>query len=288
MVGCLGAIPRTDQTLAGGRTKGNLAAPIGAVGCPPFKGLVPITDLVAIAHELRREVGGLPFDAPVAYVYNPLDYAWQPHRLYLERFGGPPREVLLVGMNPGPFGMVQTGIPFGDRDLVRAWLGIEASVGQPVPQHPKRPVVGFACERGEVSGQRLWGWARRRFGSPEAFFARFLVVNYCPLAFLDESGRNRTPDKLPAAERRPLFEACDRALAATVDRIDPACVLGIGRFAERRIRTVVGDQERILGAVPHPSPASPQANRGWSELMEQALRSYGIGLPEGPGARPTA
>jgi len=254
----------------------------------PCKGSAPITDLVTLADELRHEVGNVTFDAPVAYVYNPLDYAWEPHRRYLERFGGPPREVLLVGMNPGPFGMVQTGIPFGDRDLVRDWLGIEAPVGQPVPQHPRRPVAGFACERGEVSGQRLWGWARRRFGSPEAFFARFLVVNYCPLAFLDEGGRNRTPDKLPAAERRSLFAACDRALAAVVDRADPVWVLGIGRFAERRIRAVVEDQGRVLGAVPHPSPASPQANQGWSELMERALRSYGIGLPEDPGTRPTA
>ncbi len=261
-------------------------APLGSGGCP-LQRTGPITNLVAIADELRHEVGDLAFDAPVAYVYNPLDYAWEPHRLYLERFGGSPREVLLVGMNPGPFGMVQTGIPFGDRDLVREWLGIEAPVGQPLQEHSQRPVAGFACKRKEVSGQRLWGWARRRFGSPEAFFARFLVVNYCPLAFLEEGGRNRTPDKLPAAERRPLFAMCDRALAATVDRVDPACVLGIGRFAERRIRAVVGEDNRTLGAVPHPSPASPQANRGWSDLMERALRSYGIGLPEDSGTRPT-
>ncbi len=238
-----------------------------------------ISELVEIADSLRQQAKALSFAAPVDYVYNPLDYAWAPHRLYLERFGTPPREILLVGMNPGPFGMVQTGIPFGDKELVRHWLGIEAPVGKPPREHTRRPVEGFACPRGEVSGQRLWGWARDRFGSPEGFFARFLVVNYCPLAFLEGSGRNRTPDKLPASERRDLFAVCDRALAATLDCLHPTYVLGIGRFAESRIQAVAGDRNLIVGAVPHPSPANPRANRGWRHLVEEALGQYGIVLP---------
>jgi len=184
-----------------------------------------------------------------------------------------------VGMNPGPFGMAQTGVPFGDRGMVRDWMGIEEAVARPGAEHPKRPVQGFACARGEVSGQRLWGWARDRFGPPEAFFARFFVANYCPLVFMEESGRNRTPDKLPKAERDALYAVCDRALAATIDHLQPRWVLGIGRFAEGRIRAVVGERGITVGSVPHPSPASPKANQGWAPLMEAALAEQGIRLP---------
>src|SRR6478609_6272568 len=128
---------------------------------------------VQITETLRQALAPLRFGAPVTHVYNPLEYAGTPLRQYLERYGSTPKEVVLVGMNPGPFGMVQTGVPFGEVALVRDWLGIEAPVGKPAREHPKRPVDGFACKRSEVSGARLWGWARETFGSPERFFERF-------------------------------------------------------------------------------------------------------------------
>ncbi len=234
--------------------------------------------LAEIARELARAVDELEFRPPVAHVYNPLVYAWRPHRLYLGRYGGAPKEVVLLGMNPGPWGMAQTGVPFGEVELVRDWLGIEAAVGRPAAEHPKRPVEGFACRRREVSGRRLWGWAKRRFGDPERFFARFLVANYCPLIFLEESGRNRTPDRLPAAERRPLLELCDRALRRSVAHLRPRLVVGVGRFAERRARAALGDTGVAVGRILHPSPASPAANRGWEEKMERGLAALGVRL----------
>src|SRR5690606_22112962 len=154
---------------------------------------------------------------PVAHVYRPLEYAWQPHRLYLERYGVGGARVLLLGMNPGPFGMVQTGVPFGDAGLVRTWLGLTGTVEQPHNAHARRPVLGFDCPRGEVSGQRLWGWARERYRTPARFFARFFVWNYCPIAFVEASGRNRTPDKLAREERERLFAPCDAALRRVVE-----------------------------------------------------------------------
>jgi single-strand selective monofunctional uracil DNA glycosylase len=234
--------------------------------------------LVQIMRDLGREVAALRFAAPVAYVYNPLDYAWEPHRRYLERYGAGHPEVLLLGMNPGPFGMAQTGVPFGDVGLVRDWLRIEASVRAPAHEHPKRRVTGFACHRGEVSGQRLWGWARATFGTPERFFARFFVSNYCPLVFMEESGRNRTPDKLPRAERTALFAACDHALRASVAVLAPRYVIGIGAFAAARAVEALAGTAVTLGRVPHPSPASPSANRGWESEMRGALERIGIRL----------
>ena len=233
-------------------------------------------ELVDIARRLRNEVGHLKFAKPVAYVYNPLDYAWKPHRAYLERYGrGRPR-VLLLGMNPGPFGMAQTGVPFGDIGMVRDWLGIEAPVEHPAREHPKRPVAGFQCPRGEVSGQRLWGWARDHFATPQRFFEKFFVANYCPLAFIEASGRNRTPDKLPRGERGALFAACDEALFRTVERLHPEHIVGVGRFAANRAAAALKGSGIKLGVMPHPSPASPAANRGWAAQATRALAGLGI------------
>jgi single-strand selective monofunctional uracil DNA glycosylase len=234
---------------------------------------------VQITETLRQALAPLRFGAPVTHVYNPLEYAGTPLRQYLERYGSTPKEVVLVGMNPGPFGMVQTGVPFGEVALVRDWLGIEAPVGKPAREHPKRPVDGFACKRSEVSGARLWGWARETFGAPERFFRRFFVYNYCPLSFMEESGRNRTPDKLPRHEREPLFAACDAALRDMIGYLSPKYVLGVGAFAEGRVRVAVGDDDSIqIGHVLHPSPASPLANAGWGGQAANQLQSYGIAL----------
>jgi single-strand selective monofunctional uracil DNA glycosylase len=218
------------------------------------------------------------FQPPVTHVYNPLEYAREAHLEYLARFMSSPKEVVLLGMNPGPWGMAQTGVPFGEVELVRDWLGIEASVGRPAVEHPKRPVLGFGCTRREVSGRRLWGWARDRFETPRAFFTRFAVGNYCPLAFMAESGRNLTPDRLPASDRAALFEACDEALRATMDRLRPAWVVGIGRFAEQRARAALQGLDLQVGRALHPSPASPAANRGWAVQFERDLQGLGIGL----------
>jgi len=224
-------------------------------------------------------VAKLRFSAPVTHVYNPLSYAWPAHRQYLERYGASPDlEVILLGMNPGPWGMAQTGVPFGEVSLVRHWLQIEAEIGRPTDEHPKRPVEGFRCHRSEVSGRRLWGWAKEQFCTPQEFFRRFFVANYCPLLFLETSGRNRTPDRLPAAERDPLIELCDEALRRTVEVSKPRYVVGVGRFAEQRARRALAGTSVRMGRILHPSPANPAANRDWRETVMNELQAMGIDL----------
>jgi single-strand selective monofunctional uracil DNA glycosylase len=239
---------------------------------------VKTNPLIPISRELARQVARLRFTAPVSHVYLPLDYAAGPHEAYLRRYGQPPRRVVLLGMNPGPFGMAQTGVPFGDVSMVRNWLGLEGRVGKPDPVHPKRPVLGFGCPRSEVSGTRLWGWARDWFGTPARFFATFFVANYCPLAFFEASGRNRTPDKLPADEQVPLFAACDEALRRLVEAMQPTHVVGVGNFAFKRARTALSGFDVAVGTILHPSPASPLANRGWAAAASRQLAALGIGL----------
>ena len=239
---------------------------------------MPRPDLVPIARALAAEAGALRFPAPVACVYNPLDYAREACEDYLRRWARPRPAALLLGMNPGPFGMVQTGVPFGEVAAARDWLRIRGAVRRPRHEHPKRPILGFDCPRSEVSGRRLWGWACARFGEPEAFFARFFVWNWCPLAFLEESGRNLTPDRLPAAVRAALEEVCDRALRALVAELRPQRVVGVGGFAEERARRVLGEDGPPIGRILHPSPASPLANRGWAEHAERQLAGLGLAV----------
>lgn len=234
----------------------------------------PASALAEAAEDLRAAVEGLRFGPPTAFVYDPLDYAWEAHRTYLERWGGTPKRVVFLGMNPGPWGMAQTGIPFGEVASARDWVGIEAPVRKPPREHPKRPVEGFACTRSEVSGRRLWGLFRERFGRAEAFFADHLVLNYCPLVFLEESGRNRTPDKLPVAEREPLDQACDRFLRRALDLLDPGILVGVGAYAEACLHR--NSSGRRVMRILHPSPASPAANRGWAEAATAALEAAGV------------
>jgi single-strand selective monofunctional uracil DNA glycosylase len=232
-------------------------------------------DLVSISATLRDAVDALHFAAPTTHVYNPLRYAWEPHAHYLQRYGVGHHDIVFIGMNPGPFGMAQTGVPFGEVSIVRDWLKIDGEVGKPANENKARPVTGLACKRSEVSGARLWGWARDTFGTPEAFFAHYFIINYCPLVFMEESGKNRTPDKLPVAEAAPLFAACDRALRDAVTTIQASMVVGVGGFAFERIRAVFGGTGLRMGRILHPSPASPLANRGWAAIATRELREMG-------------
>lgn len=239
--------------------------------------------LARIANTLRADLKDLAFGAPITHVYNPLEYAWPAYKRYVEMYGAGTREAVFVGMNPGPWGMAQSGVPFGHVGLVRDWLGVEAKVATPPHMHPARPVKGFACTRAEASGARFWGWASERFGTPQRFFGRFFVLNYCPLLFLASTGprtaTNITPDKLRKEERAELFAACDRHLRAAVELLRPQFLIGVGAFAEGRIRETLGEGPWRIGQILHPSPASPAANRGWAPQAEAQLRKLGLKIP---------
>ncbi len=232
--------------------------------------------LVAAAQALSTQVDRLRFAEPVTHIYNPLDYAWAAHEQYLRRFGHTRKRVVFLGMNPGPFGMTQTGVPFGEIAVVRDWLQIQAPIAQPAGAHPKRPVQGFDCPRSEVSGRRLWGLFAERHGTPAAFFADHFVVNYCPLVFCEVSGKNRTPDKLPPEEQARLFAVCDDHLRRVLEVLEPEWLIGVGGFAEARGEVVAQGRPVKLGRILHPSPASPAANRGWSAAATKQLVELGI------------
>lgn len=239
--------------------------------------MTPADHLIAAADTLRSTLRPLTFGEPVTHVYNPLDYARAAHEQYLRKFGATTKRVVLLGMNPGPWGMAQTGVPFGEITAVRDWMGISAPVDRPSPEHPKRPVVGFACDKSEVSGRRLWGLFAQRFDSAGHFFKDHFVANYCPLVFMLASGANFTPDKLPASEASALEAACDAHLRAVVAALQPEWLIGVGGFAEAQaLKQQPHFPGMKVGRILHPSPASPAANRDWAGEATKQLTKLGV------------
>lgn len=232
--------------------------------------------MLAIADELSASLANLRFSGTVTHVYNPLEYAREVFAEYASRFGAASKEAVLVGMNPGPWGMAQTGVPFGEVSIVRDWLKLDGAIGKPQREHPARRVLGFECPRSEVSGRRLWGWAREQFETPQRFFRRFYVANYCPLLFMESSGRNLTPDKLSASERAALEAACDAALRKTIEALRPQYVIGVGNYAKKCALRSLAGIDVTIGRILHPSPASPSANKDWAKQAMKQMNELGL------------
>jgi single-strand selective monofunctional uracil DNA glycosylase len=243
-----------------------------------------IDHLISLTKTLAQDVSNIQISREDLTVYNPLEYAWEPHERYLRAFAADRKRVVFLGMNPGPWGMAQTGVPFGDLEMVRDWMGITGRVDKPQHEHPSRPVTGFETSRSEVSGSRLWGYMRQRFGDAKSFFADNLVLNYCPLIFMEPGGKNFTPDKLPKDDRIALEHLCDDYLAAVTKLLQPEYLVGVGKYAQKKYSQVLSQMpdgdfpsgRPQLGWVLHPSPASPAANRGWAEAAEKQLADQGI------------
>lgn len=231
--------------------------------------------MLMAGEELATALEKLNFTSPVAVTYNTFAFAWEGYRAYLEKFVSGNRRILFLGMNPGPWGMVQTGIPFGEVSIVRDWMKLNPDIHQPEPVHPKRPVKGMQCERSEVSGRRLWGLFVERFKKPQNFFNDHIVLNYCPLAFMEKTGRNLTPDKLPAPETRSLQVVCDDHLRTVVAALRPDWVIGVGVYAEKRAREALDSKGLRFGRILHPSPANPHANAGWAERATTQMQELG-------------
>jgi single-strand selective monofunctional uracil DNA glycosylase len=217
--------------------------------------------------ELNEELKSLQFRPPVAYIYNPLEYAFKANESYVRKYCRGPKKLFFVGMNPGPFGMVQTGVPFGEIKCVRDWLKIEEEIGKPEKECPQRPVLGFACTRSEVSGDRFWNLLKKLCGTPDAFFKNSFVYNYCPLALLKSDGGNLTPRDIK--DTKLLEEICDKYYFKIIQLLQPEIIVGIGEYAEKRsLATLKGKGCAIkVIRLPHPSPRSLN-NHNWPEKAE--------------------
>lgn len=235
-----------------------------------------MANILRIEKEFGAQVDTLKFSKPVFCVYNPLTYAWKAHQKFIKAYGRGKRSILFLGMNPGPYGMAQTGVPFGEVSIVRERLGIQAPIGRPRVEHPKRPILGFDCPRSEVSGQRLWSFFLDEHGGACGFFKKHYLINYCPLIFMEESGKNITPDKLAIKERKRLYEICNEHLRNVIAYYQPAHLVGIGKFAQQRALEAGLPENIQVSSILHPSPASPIANRGWGRQAKKQLKELGL------------
>ncbi len=237
-----------------------------------------MNSIIERTKEFSAQLESLKFSID-CYIYNPLEYAWAMHERYLREYVRTPSKILLLGMNPGPFGMAQTGVPFGEVDAVRDFLHLDEPIGKPIIEHPKRPITGMATRRSEVSGRRLWGLMADRYKTSKAMAHQLSVVNYCPLVFVDRgaTGRNVTPDKLIKVERLALEAVCDRYLIDMIEYLKPTYAVGVGKYAyEKLVGVIKAEETPHVSQILHPSPASPKANRGWAEQAEAQLKESGV------------
>lgn len=233
--------------------------------------------IIERTRELCRQAGSLHFTYD-GYIYNPLDYARTMHEAYLHKYVKEGALILFLGMNPGPFGMMQTGVPFGEINAVRNYLKLDLPVGRPEREHPNRPVLGMQTKRSEGSGKRLWGLVSTLWPDPDDFFRNHCVFNYCPLGFLDagRTAKNFTPDHLPKEEKAALESVCDCYLKDIIGIIGPKALIGIGKYAQAKLEAVNDDPNRIVSSIIHPSPGNPQANVDWNGKTVARMRELGL------------
>lgn len=265
-------------------------------------------DLAAVLDTFRHPAG-------VSHVYNPLSYMATAHEAWLSRYvqygecdevAVTPSPYLILGMNPGPWGMVQTGVPFGDVPNAGKLIGVRdgstpftaqipCGVSLPAifkPQldgiqlHPKRPVQGFACTRVEASGDRLWGGLATVWGLLDAVLDDCFAMNYCPLAYFSgEAGENVTPEAFikagpyrDEAYAQELDDVCGAYLRTVMRAMDTKVVLAIGRYAERKAKiaaSMVANKPAVV-YLTHPSPLATRNAEQWAEMARTTMQAAGV------------
>lgn len=236
-------------------------------------------DFLKIEQDLAQHLLGVDYsNTKVKFISNPIEHAIEPHTNFLETYLNGTKPILFLGMNPGPWGMCQTGIPFGEVQLCKNWLNIKGNVLKPENTHPKRPIEGFACKRREVSGERFWRFFEAKCENPQTFFRKCFVYNHCPLAYMSETGKNITPPEFKAETKIMINNLCDKALADVIRLLRVTHVVGIGKFAEARANFIKKKFNMDISVffLMHPSPANPAANKGWSDIAEKSLKNMNI------------
>ena len=286
-------------------------------------------DLIKTTCALADDLHALRRPAGVSHVYNPLRYMWPAHERFLSRhyvtdrasapdgrldFYEPagtarPRQYLILGMNPGPHGMVQTGLPFGDVVNAAAMLGyrtgdqVLAPVLDGVELHPGRPVIGLVATRREASGERLWGGLAAIFGGLDQTLAQCFAANYCPLAYFadDAQGTNVTPEDFgkktingkPNPRHDPGYAAeldkiCLPYLVRVARAMRVEVILAVGRYAEAKANIIAALCPEATRRCPspkvvyltHPSPLATRSAGEWATMARHALENVGA-LPPG-------
>ena len=216
----------------------------------------------------------------IEFAYNPLNYAWEPHKKYLENYGSLGAKTIVMGMNPG-HGMGNTGIPFGCPEKVSKYLNITGlEVKEPVNIHPKRRINGLECKKPEISGKRIWGLIEDIYGPPKNAFKNIFVLNHFPLWMFNSEGQNITPDKLKKSSAEDIFKICNKYLSDIINMLNAKKIIGVGKYANKMAHEAIKENNLegiIIEEIPHPSPANPIANKDKGALWKKISKSVIVG-----------
>ncbi|XP_013171163.1 PREDICTED: single-strand selective monofunctional uracil DNA glycosylase [Papilio xuthus] len=239
------------------------------------------TEFLHLIDDLNNKLEIFQFPAAIKCIYNPTIYARHTFEMYVRKYCNTKKSIMFFGMNPGPFGMSQTGVPFGDVSSVREWLGIEGPVGKPPKELETRPVRGFECTRTEISGKRFWGLLKEICGTPEKFFESSFVYNYLNQQWMKTNGCNLTPGDFKVTEMKALYEICDPIFIKVLELYNVQTIIAVGKFCETRAHKAIeaylpskGKTIKVL-YLPHPSPRTVN-NNNWDEKALEYLERYDL------------
>ncbi|CAK1583332.1 unnamed protein product [Parnassius mnemosyne] len=235
----------------------------------------------SLIDELNNKLEKFELPSAVKCVYNPTIYARYTFEMYVRKYCNSIKPIMYFGMNPGPFGMSQTGVPFGEVSSVRDWLGIEGPVGKPPKEVESRPVRGFACTRTEISGKRFWGLLKEICGTPEKFFETSFVYNYLNQQWMKSNGCNLTPGDFKVSEMKALYEICDQTFIRVLELYKVQTIVAVGKFCETRAHKAIEEhlpsKSRTIKVLylPHPSPRTVN-NNDWDQKAKEYLIKYDL------------
>ncbi|XP_059053181.1 single-strand selective monofunctional uracil DNA glycosylase-like isoform X1 [Achroia grisella] len=236
-------------------------------------------EFLDLIDQLNVNLEKLQLPNSVQCIYNPTIYARNTFEQYVRKYCNTKKKVMFFGMNPGPWGMSQTGVPFGEVASVRDWLHIIGPVGKPPTELSNRQVNGFNCKRPEISGKRFWGLFKKICRNPENFFHSSFVYNYLPQQWMKNSGANVTPGEFSASDMRPLYAICDPIFVKVLEIYEVETIIAVGKFCEKRaqkaIKQYLPNATIQIFYLPHPSPRSVN-NTNWEEKAENCLKNFNI------------
>jgi len=254
--------------------------------------------ILAASDRLSERLAALP---PVGdlVALDPTRYcrsAWAAYLQMAARLGC----VLVVGMNPGPHGMAQTGVPFTDPWIVDE-LDLQAPRADVPPadipavgswRHRSHRARGVLGSKREESAKRLWPLLRE-ICAPYAAVGpsadkiaeatrrvcnEVLLVNALPICWLDPAGKNVSAEQVekraPAQVREGLRDLVNEWLQAVADILRPAAVIGVGRWAREFVTDLDVDhfvEIPFRDGIKHPSP-SAGSEAAWRAEAEPILR----------------